>query len=90
MFMTPNYPVFIDGRTDLYGSAFLDQWRNALAGIGWQDLFDQWHIQLVVIERDSALAAVLRREPTWQESYSDTMASVFQQRQSAAPKATSP
>jgi hypothetical protein len=65
MFKAPNYPVFVDGRTDLYGSAFLDQWRSALDGVGWQAVFAQWNIRLVVIERDSALATILRHEPGW-------------------------
>ncbi|MHB8629255.1 MAG: hypothetical protein ACYDEO_24005 [Aggregatilineales bacterium] len=83
MFAAPNYPVFVDGRTDLYGSAFLSQWRNVLYGVGWQNLFTQWKIRLVVIEHDSPLAGILRGDAAWRETYADTQASVFE-RQSPA------
>lgn len=78
MFAAPNYPVFVDGRTDLYGSTFLSQWRNALFGSGWQDLFAQWKIRLVVIEHDSPLAGILRNDSAWRESYADSQASIFE------------
>jgi hypothetical protein len=77
MFAAPNYPVFVDGRTDLYGSAFLSQWRAALYGVGWQDLFMQWGIRLVVIEHDSPLAGILRGDSAWHETYADAQASIF-------------
>lgn len=78
MFATPEYPVFIDGRTDLYDDALLTQWRNAMAGTGWRDTFAQWKIRLVVIEHDTPLAAILRAEPGWRETYSNSQASIFQ------------
>ncbi len=78
LFAAPSYPVFVDGRTDLYGSDLLNTWRSAILGDGWHDLFTKWGIKLVVIEHDSPLAAILRREPGWQESYSDALASIFE------------
>ena len=77
MFAAPQYPVFVDGRTDLYGSAVLDQWRVAYSGGDWQPLFQQWGIRLVVIEQDNLLAAILRHDPNWQEAYTDKQASIF-------------
>jgi len=79
LFATPSYPIFVDGRTDLYGDAILVPWRAAILGDpSWRALFDQWKIRLVVIEHDSALAGILRKEAGWQESYADSQASIFE------------
>lgn len=84
MFAAPNYPVFVDGRTDLYGSAFLSQWRDALYGVDWKALFAQWGIRLVVIEHDSPLAGILRGDSAWRETYADPQASIFEHQSFAA------
>jgi hypothetical protein len=78
MFAAPEYPVFVDGRTDLYDDALLTQWLQTMQGEQWQETFRQWNIGLVVIEHDSALAKLLRQEPAWKEIYQDKQASVFQ------------
>lgn len=74
----PGYPVYVDGRTDLYDDAFLREYLSVhLAKDGWQALLDEREIQLVVIEANSVLAKFLRLEPGWQEVYHDQMAAVF-------------
>ncbi len=78
MFAAPEYPVFVDGRTDLYDDALLTQWLQTMQGDHWQDTFAQWNIRLAVIERDSSLAKLLRQEPAWKEVYQDNQASIFQ------------
>ncbi len=78
MFAAPEYPVFVDGRTDLYDDEILSQWLDAETGRNWQPVFEKWNIQLAVIERDSTLAQLLRKEPAWKEVYQDTQASIFQ------------
>jgi hypothetical protein len=78
MFAAPQYPVFVDGRTDLYDDELLGEWLNAALGKDWRSTFEKWGIRLVVIERDSALAGLLRTEPDWKEIYTDKQAAVFQ------------
>lgn len=78
MFAAPSYLVFVDGRTDLYDDAILSQWRAAMLGDGWQNTFEHYQIRLAVIEHDAPLAAILRRDPAWRESYKDDQASVFE------------
>jgi hypothetical protein len=79
MFALPDAPVFVDGRTDLYGDAFLTQYLNtAVGGDGWRDTFAQYGIRVAVIEKDSGLARRLREEPGWKEAYSDDLASIFE------------
>ena len=57
--------VFVDSRADVYGDEILHQAREAAAGRGWQSLFDRWRIDAAVVERTSALAAILRRQVEW-------------------------
>ncbi len=84
MFAAPAYPVFVDGRTDLYNDALLTQWLEvAMLGEHWQQTFDEWKIKLVVIEHDSALARLLRQQPAWKEVYQDKQASIFQVQEAA-------
>jgi hypothetical protein len=74
----PDYPVFVDGRTDLYDDDFLRQYISIyVADDGWQELLDEYQIQLVVVETNSILAKLLRVESDWQEVYGDQMAVVF-------------
>lgn len=77
MFAAPQFPVFVDGRTDLYDDALLTEWLNTLLARDWQATFAKWNIRLVVIEKDSALAGVLRAEPGWREVHQDAKAAIF-------------
>lgn len=78
MFAAPEYPVFVDGRTDLYDDAFLREWLKAAQGQGWEATFAKYGITLAVIERDSLLAEALRRTEGWQEIHSDPLTAIFQ------------
>jgi hypothetical protein len=74
----PEYPVYVDGRTDLYDDAFLRRYLNVVvAGDGWEQSLDEDGINLVLIETDSQLARLLRRGQGWLEAYKDDMAAVF-------------
>ncbi len=78
MFELPDTPVFVDGRTDLYGDQFLtDYLQAAVGGDHWRETLDQYKIKTVVVEKDSGLARNLRADAAWHEDYADTMASVF-------------
>lgn len=74
----PDYPVFVDGRTDLYDDSFLREYIDIyLANDGWHDSLDRYGIRMVFVETNSVLAKFLRMEPMWQEAYRDNMAAVF-------------
>jgi hypothetical protein len=74
----PQYPVYIDGRTDLYDDAFIRRYLNMMvAGNGWEQNLDDDGINLVLIESESTLAKFLRQDPAWEEVYQDEMAAVF-------------
>ena len=74
----PDYPVYIDGRTDLYDDVFIRRYLRAVtADEDWQEILQTDGINLVMIEQDSILAKFLKREPGWTEIYRDEMAVIF-------------
>jgi hypothetical protein len=79
MFALPDYPVFVDGRTDLYGDKFLtdDYLKPATGDPSWREVFQRYGVNLVVVEKDSGLARALRNEPGWKLDYEDKMAVIF-------------
>jgi hypothetical protein len=72
----PRYTVYIDGRADLYGDAFLENFihlyqvdmdpRPALVGI-----------HTVILDPRCSLANFLRSQPDWNRVYEDRVAVVF-------------
>lgn len=78
MFAVPEYPVFVDGRTDLYGDELLTTYLNTARGeASWRETLDEYHISLVVVEARSGLANRLRDEPNWTLAYKDDLAVIF-------------
>ncbi|MDW8325888.1 MAG: hypothetical protein RMK99_04915 [Anaerolineales bacterium] len=74
----PEYPVFVDGRTDLYDDAFLREYlRVALGRPGYEAMLDRYGVRLVVIEADSLLGDRLSENPRWRELYRDDVAAVY-------------
>lgn len=79
MFSLPEIPVFVDGRTDLYGDDFLKNYfRTYLGASDWRDLLDDYAIQTVVIEDETALATLLREDDGWQVVYEDEQAVILE------------
>ncbi len=81
----PTTPVFIDGRTDLYGEPLLHDFADLYQfGGPWQQILQRWQIQTVIVPRDSALATGLCSAPGWTVSYQDSQATILTA-SSAAP-----
>jgi hypothetical protein len=65
------YPVFVDGRTDLYSDDLLTEWLNTVsASDGWRETLEKWNIGLVLIEPSWPLAKLLPAEG-WQLLFED-------------------
>ncbi len=79
IYWLPDKPVFVDGRTDLYGDTFLskDYLETASGAPGWDATLDKYKISYVVMEADSGLARSLRTAPGWKLDYEDKQAVVF-------------
>jgi hypothetical protein len=62
----PEYPVYIDGRADLYGSEMEEEYRQVIhLKPGWREVLERRGVRLVLIQRETPLAAQLAREPGW-------------------------
>lgn len=76
----PEYPVFVDGRTDLYDDEFLrDYLLIDMAQDGWQEKLAAYDVSLAVISVDSPLAKAMLASGTWQEIYHDDLSFIFSQ-----------
>lgn len=60
LWAAPDYPVFIDGRADLYGDEIIGQWlRVAEVKPGWEAVLDYWDVRLVLMPPDTPLGRLL-------------------------------
>ncbi|MCD4673161.1 MAG: hypothetical protein K8R77_10900, partial [Anaerolineaceae bacterium] len=72
-------PVFVDGRTDLYGDEVLGQWLNMMqGGEGWQADLGGWQIQAVLLQPERPLVRLLLDEG-WEVRYRDEQAILLSQ-----------
>ena len=73
----PQYRVFIDGRTDLYGT-LMDTFSDTARGEGnWQEGLQKYHVQTVVVPPGTGLAGLLRLDSAWKRAFEDKQAVVF-------------
>ncbi len=73
----PDYRSFVDGRTDLFDDAILEEYLSAWrADAEWREILARWRIQLVLLEPDSPLARTLERSG-WDRLYGDDQAVVL-------------
>lgn len=77
MFALPDYPVFIDGRTDLYGDFLRVYLDTATGQDSWQQTLDAYDIRLVVVENGSGLDHVLETQPDWELAFQDELAVIY-------------
>ncbi|MEW5956863.1 MAG: hypothetical protein AB1801_04000 [Chloroflexota bacterium] len=78
----PDYPVYIDGRTDLYDDAFIRRYLSVMvADEGWEQILSEDGINLVIVESNSTLAKFLCGDPDWTELYRDEQAVIFGRQQ---------
>jgi hypothetical protein len=74
----PEYRVFVDGRSDLYGDALLNETvRVYEARPGWDTIVDRHSVRTVFVGADAPLAAVLRESNDWRDVFEDSQAAVF-------------
>jgi len=77
-FIWRGYPVYVDGRADVYGDEGLLQFgQTYFVRDNWQEPLDRNAIDLVVVEADSVLAYALGEAPEWDLVYDDPYTHVF-------------
>ena len=75
----PETRVFIDGRADVYGDAFIENvyLKAYRGGTDWRAPLDQYGVRVVLVELNAPLAVQLNREAEWQKVYADEQAVIF-------------
>ena len=74
----PKYLVWVDGRTDLYGDNFMEQFLQLYwAKEGWKQQLDNAGIMSVIVPPGAPLACSLLRLPGWQQIYGDGQAVIL-------------
>jgi hypothetical protein len=72
-----DYPVFVDGRTDLFADGILTQYLTVVnADNGWQSILNEWRINLILIEPNQTIAKILPYQG-WQVLYQDDHSILF-------------
>ncbi len=74
----PEYPVYIDGRADVYGDEFIyDYLRIYSAQPGWETALDEADVGVALVEPGSGLANTLYQSPGWQVVFEDEQSVIF-------------
>lgn len=80
MWEAPEYPVSIDGRTDVYDEYLEVYDETVRAQPGWQDELARESVSTVLLERGLPLEQALEASPDWRRAYRDDVAVVFTRR----------
>ncbi len=74
----PDYRVFVDGRTDLYGDELLREYlRVQYARSGFEDILEAHNVNLILTYRGDVLATQLGCIGGWEEVYEDDAAVIW-------------
>lgn len=77
----PEYPVYIDGRADVYGDKFIYDYLRIYHGQpGWEAALEVAGVRLALVEPDSGLANALRRSDGWEIVQEDAQSILFVRR----------
>jgi hypothetical protein len=72
-----DYPVFVDGRTDLYGDEILEDWLAVVQGQGqWKQLLSNNDVNLILLENNQNLRDVYIQS-NWSIGYQDELSMVL-------------
>ncbi|MBI4731863.1 MAG: hypothetical protein HY781_07020 [Chloroflexi bacterium] len=74
----PDYPVYIDGRADVYGDEFIyDYLRIYYGQPGWEHALEEAGVRLALVEPGSGLENTMRQSADWRLAYEDTLSVLF-------------
>jgi hypothetical protein len=82
----PEYKVFIDGRADVYGDTFIEEYLQVYQLRGsWTAPLESYGVRLILIDPGSALSTVLGESASWDRAYADDEAVVYVKKDEANP-----
>ncbi|MDH4207436.1 MAG: hypothetical protein OEV76_01025, partial [Anaerolineae bacterium] len=74
----PEHKVFIDGRADVYGDAFIEEYLQVYQlREDWQAPLSKYEVGLIIVDTGCPLATMLDERGDWQQVYADEQAVVF-------------
>lgn len=74
----PERRVYIDGRADVYGDAFIEEFLRASRGEGdWREPLRRYEIRTVITKPDSPIVSLLEHEEGWHRAFEDKQAVVL-------------
>jgi len=74
----PNNPVYIDGRIDMYGDEFVNDYIKLVSGLmDCKQSFDRYGVRVAVLSQSSVIKLELERSGEWRKVFEDDMAVVF-------------
>jgi hypothetical protein len=74
----PQYQVYVDGRADLYGDAFLYAHASSFyLTDGWRNAIEHWQIQTVLLPPGAPLVNGLLASHGWKQIYGDNQAVIL-------------
>jgi len=74
----PQYHVFADGRSDMYGEERLKEYfKVERIEPGWREVLNKYEINWIIHETNSMLSTFLLEREDWKIIYADKVASIF-------------
>jgi hypothetical protein len=74
----PEYRVYIDGRADVYGDAFIEEFLKTHDGeANWREPLDRDGVRTVIVGPNVALASLLRVDGGWDKVFEDQKSVIF-------------
>jgi hypothetical protein len=74
----PQFRVYIDGRADVYGDAFIFDYISIYnAKPGWEEKLENQAVQTVLVESNAPLANELRQSSAWHIAFTDKLSTIF-------------
>jgi hypothetical protein len=86
----PSDKVFLDGRSDFYGSAFEEKCIDVLnVKYDWERILGGFHVDTILLPTTAPLAGALKESSRWRVVYDDGVALIFRSTEKTGGKTTS-
>ena len=77
----PNQQVFMDGRSDFYGSGLVRTYQHVMsAQYDWESNLKRFGIEAVMVKPEAPIAAVLKQSGRWKTIFDDGSVIIFRAR----------